>query len=88
MRPSDAQVLDVSSYSADSSLVLNVNLFFLAWVLDRQRQPKNREIPTREQPLPSPERTTVKVTPQPEGPGDYIPPTARIAAPTAATPIL
>ena len=34
------------------------------------------------------ERTTVIVTPQSEGPGDYVPATTRIATPTAATAIL
>jgi hypothetical protein len=37
---------------------------------------------------PPPERTAIHVTPQLEGRGDKVPPTARIAAPTVARAIL
>jgi len=71
---------------------LRFNPPFLPQVLGRQGASRHRNSErTRNSCMrtdASPERTTVNVTPQSEGPADYVPSTTRIVTPTAATAIL
>ena len=77
-----------------SDLGSNSNLFFLLFtqVFGRQGPSRHRNSQrtrnSRARTDAPPERTTLNGTPQSEGPGDYVPPTTGIAAPTAAAAIL